>query len=141
MDKLQLRLQQPESTVAVASETLSPEARLVSRYAELKAIIDKAEEEKKDIAKMLLDHYNETGEKAGNGAQEVSVSERTTYAYDEARLKEERPELYASLVKIDPVRVAGLIKAKVVSDDEMDLYRTGTTAQVLTIRAVKDGSK
>jgi hypothetical protein len=138
MDNLQLRLQEPETTVAVASQGLSGEARMVSRYAELKAIRDKAEEEMKDISRMLLDHYNETGERANNGAQEVSVSERKTYAYEDARLKEERPELFGMLAKIDPAKVTALVKAKVVTEEEMDLYRSESKTQVLTIRAMKD---
>jgi hypothetical protein len=138
MENLQLRLQQPESAVAIASEGLNAEARMVGRYAELKAIRDKAEEEMKDLSRTLLAHFNETGDRANNGTQEVSVSDRATYAYDEARLKDERPDLFAMLVKVDPVKVAGLVKAKVVSDDEMDIYRTKTVTQVLTIRAMKE---
>jgi len=137
MNTLQLRLQEPQTTVEAASEGLSIEARMVGRYAEINAMITQLEAEKKDISATLLDHYNTTGERASNGAQEVAIETRETWDYDVSALRTHMPDLFAKVAKVDSAKVSAAIKAGFVSASDLAAYRSVTVAQVLKVRAAK----
>ncbi len=108
-------------------------AELLVKYIEARNEERRAKAIKDDITQQLLDHYDETGELVSNGDLEMKIKARTTDTYDVDAMRETNPELYNKCLGFDPKVATALVTAKIVTQRELDKFKTSKTARWIDI--------